>query len=586
MFSLVKTTYGPLWKLLRRTGTSRARLVFTLCLMLGAGLLESATVGLLVPLLSTLTGGTDATAFLERFFPAMAHFSPGTRVLVLCAGIFAVVLARSGVGILSAHETGRTRRLALVALRRLIFERLLRAPPSLVESKTTGEITGAFTVEAGRANRALEYTLALSQRAVIAVGYTCAIAIISLRLTAATLVLGVFLGVLTLLVTRRSLGLSREVVGANAALGREVSETVGGFKVVRATAAEDRRHETFARANEAQAQADVAMSVTAQRSSAFTEALGVAGAMGLTAGAHALWIATGTLEVAHFLAFGFGLLRLLPAVNQTYGMHTAVVQLTGSLEKMLTWLDLPTYPSRPFGTRTLDAIRDGVRVEGLSYAYVEGQPVLREVSFELRAGETVAILGTSGSGKTTFASLLLRLREPTAGTIAFDGVSHWDFSPESFHRGVALVEQEPFMFNCSVAENVAYGAPWVTRADVEAAIQKVQLADVIRQLPEGYDTVLGERGATLSGGQRQRLAIARAIVRNPVLLVLDEPTSALDSETEKEVVAAIDAASAGRTTVIITHRPSTVEHATRVVRLARGGLEGVDVRERAALEVG
>jgi ABC-type multidrug transport system fused ATPase/permease subunit len=182
--------------------------------------------------------------------------------------------------------------------------------------------------------------------------------------------------------------------------------------------------------------------------------------------------------------------------------------------------------------------------------------------------------------------LLLRLREPTAGTIAFDGVSHWDFSPESFHRAVALVEQEPFMFNCSIADNVAYGASWVTRADIEAAIQKVQLADVVQRLPEGYDTVLGERGATLSGGQRQRLAIARAIVRNPALLVLDEPTSALDSVTEKEVVAAIDAASAGRTTIIITHRPSTVEHATRVVRLARGGVEGVDVREPASLEVG
>jgi ATP-binding cassette subfamily B protein len=253
---------------------------------------------------------------------------------------------------------------------------------------------------------------------------------------------------------------------------------------------------------------------------------------------------------------------------------------------MIAWLDLPSYPARPFGSRKLDELRSGIRVVGLSYAYAEGQPVLRDLSFELRAGETVAILGSSGSGKTTFANLLLRLREPAAGTIEFDGISHWEFSAESFHRAVALVEQEPFMFNCSIAENVAYGAPWVSRADVESAIQKVQLADVIRRLPEGYDTVLGERGATLSGGQRQRLAIARAIVRNPALLVLDEPTSALDSETEKEVVAAIDAASAGRTTIIITHRPSTVEHAGRVVRLSRGGLERVEVREPAAAGVG
>jgi ATP-binding cassette, subfamily B, bacterial MsbA len=586
MFSLVKATYGPLWRLLRRTGTSRARLLFTLGLMLGAGLLESATVGLLVPLLSTLTGGTDATEFIERFFPAMARFSSATRVLILCAGIFAIVLARNAVGVLTAHETGRTRRMVLVEMRRLCFERLLRAPSSLIEGKTTGEITSAFTVESARANRALEFALAVSQRAIIAIGYISAIALISLSLTVATLMLGAILGLLALVVSRRSLRLSRDIVGANAALGREVSETVGGLKVVRVTAGEAPRQEAFARASEAQARADVAMSITAQRSSALTEALGVAGAMGLTAGAHAVWIATGKLEVSHFLAFGFGLMRLLPAVNQTYAMHTAVASLTGSLEKMLGWLDLPAYPTRPYGSRPLDTIREGVRVEGLSYAYSKDQPVLRDVSFEFRAGETVAILGSSGSGKTTFASLLLRLREPVAGTITFDGVNYWDFSAASFHRAVALVEQEPFMFNCSIADNVAYGAPWVTRADVEAAIDKVQLTDVIERLPDGYGTVLGERGATLSGGQRQRLAIARAIVRNPVLLVLDEPTSALDSETEKEVVAAIDAASAGRTTVIITHRPSTVEHATRVVRLSGGRLEGVDLREVASREVG
>jgi ATP-binding cassette subfamily B protein len=143
------------------------------------------------------------------------------------------------------------------------------------------------------------------------------------------------------------------------------------------------------------------------------------------------------------------------------------------------------------------------------------------------------------------------------------------------------------MFNCSIADNVAYAAPWVTREEIEGAVKKVQLAEVIAALPAGLETVLGERGATLSGGQRQRLAIARAIVRNPTLLVLDEPTSALDSETEKEVIAAIDAVSAGRTTVIITHRPSTVERAQRVIRLAHGALEGVGTPSTPApLKVG
>jgi ABC-type multidrug transport system fused ATPase/permease subunit len=133
------------------------------------------------------------------------------------------------------------------------------------------------------------------------------------------------------------------------------------------------------------------------------------------------------------------------------------------------------------------------------------------------------------------------------------------------------------MFNASIAENVLYGAPWLTRADAEHALHQVHLWDVVSKLPDGIDTVLGERGATLSGGQRQRLAIARAIVREPALLILDEPTSALDATTEKEVMAAIDAVSSGRTTIIITHRLSTVENARRIVRLAGGTVERVDV---------
>jgi ABC-type multidrug transport system fused ATPase/permease subunit len=587
MFSTAMTTYRPLWALLGRTQSSRLRLIVTLCLMLGVGILESATVGLLVPLLSTLTGSGTSMGFLERVLPFVVAMTPAGRVMFLCIGILGVILMKNAVAFLAVREAGTVRRLALVELRRLLLERVLHAPASVIETKTSGEISGAFLVEAGRANRALDYSLALSQRAIIAVGYVVAITVISVRLTLATLVLGFVLGFLTLLISRKSLTQGRDLVTSNAALGREVSETVGGLRVVHATAGQAQRHASFAVANEAHASADVALALTTQRSTAITETLGIAGAMGLTAAAHALWIATGTLEVSRFLAFGFGLLRLLPALNQTYGMHTAVTSFTGSVENMLKWLDLPAHPVRPFGTRTLPPLTVGVSIEGLSFEYPGGQRALRDIDFELRAGETVAVLGASGSGKSTLASVLLRQREPTAGTIRFDGVDHWEFAPESFHRSVAFVEQEPYMFNCSIAENVAFGAPWVTREEIDAAVKKVRLGEVIAGLPQGLDTVLGERGATLSGGQRQRLAIARAIVRNPTLLLLDEPTSALDSETEKEVIDAIDAASAGRTTVIITHRPSTVERAQRVIRLSHGALEGVGAPSAPApLKVG
>jgi ATP-binding cassette, subfamily B, bacterial MsbA len=587
MVSSLGATYGPLWALLQRTGASRFRLAMALGLMLVAGALESASFGLLVPLLATVTGSPTSGDLFSRLFPSLAGPNAPSRVLVLSIGILILFCIKNVAGGFAVRAAAHVRRDSLAELRRQMLHRLLHAPASAVEKLTTGEISGAFLIEAGRANRALEYALALGQRAIIAAGYAAAIVVISPRLTVATAVLGLVLGAITLFIGRRLLRQGRNLVSSNAELGREVSEAVGGLRVLRASAGEEQRKQSFDRVNVEHAQADVVMSITNHRATATTEMLGIAGAMGLTAAAHALWIAPGKLSVAHFLAFGFGLLRLLPALNQVYGMHAAVASFTGSVEKVLGWLGLPQHPVRPFGKRELGRLADGLKFEDVGYEYAAGgQKALDRVSFEIKAGETAALLGTSGSGKTTLASLLLRLREPTAGTIRFDGVDHWEYDPKSFHRAVAFVEQDPFMFNCSIADNVSYGAPWVGRADVERAIQQVYLADVVAKLPDGLDTVLGERGATLSGGQRQRLAIARAIVREPVLLILDEPTSALDAETEQEVMSAIEAVSAGRTTIIITHRTSTIERAQRIVRLSAGKLERVEVAEPQALRAG
>jgi ABC-type multidrug transport system fused ATPase/permease subunit len=291
--------------------------------------------------------------------------------------------------------------------------------------------------------------------------------------------------------------------------------------------------------------------------------------------AHSLWLSSGSLGVPQFLAFGFGLVRLLPALNVVYATHGNIAVMVGAVERTLTWLDLPRYPTRPFGTKTPATLERGIAIEDLGFAYPNGHEPLKGLSFVLPAGETLAIVGPSGKGKTTLANLLLRLREPTSGRITFDGTDYWEFAPEHYHRAVGFVDQEPFLFNTSILDNVICGRPGIDRAAVDAALRLVQLGDLLDRLPQGVDTVLAERGATLSGGQRQRVAIARAVVSNPQVLVLDEPTSALDLETEKEVMRAVAAASAGRTTFIITHRGAILEHATRRLDLATGEITDV-----------
>jgi ATP-binding cassette subfamily B protein/subfamily B ATP-binding cassette protein MsbA len=217
-----------------------------------------------------------------------------------------------------------------------------------------------------------------------------------------------------------------------------------------------------------------------------------------------------------------------------------------------------------------DARGLAVRLEGVCFAYEPGRPVLHDVSLSIAPGETVALVGPSGGGKTTLVSLLLRLYDPQAGRVRVGGQDLRDVTLASLRGAVGVVLQQPFLFPISVADNIAYGRPGAPRDAIVAAARAAGAHEFISQLPEGYDTVVGERGATLSGGQRQRVSVARALLRDPPLLLLDEPTSALDTESEAEVVAGVRSLLPGRTAIVIAHRLSTARLASRIVVLEAG----------------
>jgi ATP-binding cassette subfamily B protein len=197
-------------------------------------------------------------------------------------------------------------------------------------------------------------------------------------------------------------------------------------------------------------------------------------------------------------------------------------------------------------------------------------PVLRHVDLDVPAGATVALLGASGSGKTTLVSLIPRLYDPTEGAVLVDGANVAEVEPASLRHQVALVTDDPFLFSATVHENVAYARPDASREEVEAAAQRAQAHEFVTELPEGYDTLIGERGLTLSGGQRQRLAIARALLADPRILILDDATSSVDASTEQEIKAALREVMEGRTTFVIAHRLSTISLADEIVVLEHG----------------
>ena len=211
-----------------------------------------------------------------------------------------------------------------------------------------------------------------------------------------------------------------------------------------------------------------------------------------------------------------------------------------------------------------------VRLEQVTFGYEPGHPVLQDVSLEVAPGETVALVGATGAGKTTLVSMILRFYDPWSGRVLVNGWDVRELSIASLRSQIAIVLQDPFLLPLSVAENIAYGRPDAARGEIEAAAVAANADEFIRQLPDGYDTVIGERGLTLSGGQRQRLAIARALLKDAPILILDEPTAALDAETEALVMEAIGRLIQGRTTFIIAHRLSTIRNADRIVVLDQG----------------
>ena len=283
-------------------------------------------------------------------------------------------------------------------------------------------------------------------------------------------------------------------------------------------------------------------------------------------------VLAGRITIGDLLVFLAYLAALYGPLETLMYAPSTTQGAAGSAKRVLEILETRRDVDDRPGSRRLDKVNGHVRIDSVSFGYQPGRPVLHDVSLEVRPGETVAIIGPTGAGKSTIASLVPRFHDPASGRVTLDGVDLRDISLKSLRSHVSVVLQEPFLFPMSIADNIAYGRPHASRREIEDAARAANAHDFISRLPRGYDTVLGDRGTTLSGGERQRLAVARAILKDAPILILDEPTSSIDAITEGALFDALDHLIAGRTTIIIAHRMSTIAKADRVVVLANGAV--------------
>ncbi len=359
------------------------------------------------------------------------------------------------------------------------------------------------------------------------------------------------------------------VRGQAGVVNTQLANNLAGILTIKAFTAEHRETERIAEESDRYRLANRrAISLSA----AFSPLIRVAILIGFTA--TLLWggfqALDGSLAVGSYSVMVFLTQRLLWPLTRLGETLDLYQRAMASTNRILNVLD--TEPTMEDGTEPLNEVRGRVTFDGVGFAYVEGVPVLHHVDFDVPAGDTFAIVGATGSGKTTIVKLLLRYYDPCQGTVSIDGQDIRKARIREVRQAIALVSQDVFLFHGTVRENIVYGRPDATLEEIERATRIAEAHDFIEQLPQGYDTIVGERGQKLSGGQRQRISIARAIVSRAPILVLDEATSAVDNETEAAIQRSLAQVAHNRTTIIIAHRLSTIRHADQIVVFEAGGI--------------
>ncbi|HSN89768.1 MAG TPA: ABC transporter transmembrane domain-containing protein [Anaeromyxobacteraceae bacterium] len=563
-------------RLLRFAAPYRWRFLAALSCMALLAATTAAYAQLLGPVLSFLfTGEVSAVASLGKFLPGsvdptawLGGVDRARFLVVLPLLVFGVSLVKGLAFFGQSYMMGTISLRVVADIRKAFFDHLLGLSPSFFAKRHSGDLLSRLSSDVAAVENALTYAVASYVRdglTVIVMLASCFVLDWRMSLVAFGVVPLALLPAVRL--ARR---LKQVTTKSQQSLGRIaeiVQEALGGIRVVQAYGMERWESGRLAAANAGWLKFMRRSLRFRSLSSPLMEVLAAAGIAGAIWAAGRL-ILSGEVQPSHFLSFIAAVMLLYQPVKQLGRVGQMAIHGAAAGERIFEVLDATTgVPDA--GTEVLPPFRSEIRFEGVSFSYGDA-PVLDDVSFRIARGEVVALVGASGGGKTTAANLLPRFWDATAGRITIDGRDVREVTLASLRAQIAIVTQETVLFNDSVRANIAYGLPDVPQEAVERAARMAQAHEFIDALPEGYQTLVGEKGVRLSGGQRQRVAIARAFLKDAPILVLDEATSALDAESEREVQRALEDLMGHRTTLVIAHRLSTIRHADRIVVLAGG----------------
>jgi ATP-binding cassette, subfamily B, bacterial MsbA len=490
---------------------------------------------------------------------------------LICVAVIVTVFFKNVFLYMAMRVLSPMRNIIMTRLRADVFRKILELPIGYFTEQRKGDIISKMSNDINE----LEWSVVGTMEGLIREPMTILIILVSLVLLSPTLSVFMFvlLPIMGFIIGRVSRSLKKQTNDAQEKLGTIMSildETLGGLRVVKSFNAEKRIRDKFLGVNTGLNQLRNRMNFRRDLASPLSEVLGVLVLCGI------LWFGgsmalnhNGGLKADTFITY---ILFFTQIINPAKALSTLFYNTrrgAAAIERLETILNAPVVIEEPVNAKPLEKFSDNIEFRNAAFAY-EDKEILNDINIRIPKGKTVALVGSSGAGKSTLADLVPRFHDLTSGELLIDGVNVKDFGLKSLRNQMSIVTQEPILFNDSIANNIALSKPGATRDEIIAAAKVANAHDFIIQKENGYDTNIGDRGSKLSGGERQRLTIARAVLKNPPILILDEATSSLDTESERLVQDAINNMMQNRTSIVIAHRLSTIRHADEIVVLQKG----------------
>jgi subfamily B ATP-binding cassette protein MsbA len=552
-------------------------IIISLILSLSSAIFNGVSAALLIPILVVFLGDGDVTALpnkppiLQKLFAFFARFEGDQQLIVMIGLVILAIILKNATNYCSVLIDNYYTKFLVNRMRLQGFSLLCEVELDYFAKNKTGDIIVRINREVDRTTTAIRSLQKILVTSISILTFIYFLILISWQLTLISSFLILMIGFGNQVFVIRSKKLGKLLAQQSKEYSRKVLEFLTGIRLIKTVTAEEQEYRIIAELIKAREKAQLQTQAIAGIIGPINEISGILMILALIIISRYLF----TQQIQEFapvlLTYLVVLFRLLPFIGQLNNSRTQFANNLPSASIVADFLRRDNKPFLSSGNVNFTKLESGISFKGVSFAYPgHKQLILNNIDLWIPQGKTIALVGASGAGKSTIADLLPRFYDPISGQILVDGKNLQEYNIKSFRQAMGVVSQDTFLFNDSVAYNIAYGLQNVTQEEIIAAAKKANAYEFITQLPAGFDTEIGDRGVMLSGGQRQRIAIARALLRNPDILILDEATSALDTVSEKLVQEAIEELCRDRTTLVIAHRLSTIKNSHQIVVLDKG----------------